>query len=74
MKGKTSASLSEGRITQVIGPVVDVYFEKTIPEIYDSLEVDNGLILEVQQVLGGNEVRSVAMGSTDGLRRGQKVL
>jgi F-type H+-transporting ATPase subunit beta len=72
-----------GRISQIIGPVVDVFFdlsEKTelkLPAIHDALVVerDNGneLIVEVQQHIGENTVRTVAMDSTDGLRRGLKV-
>jgi len=64
-----------GRVTQIIGPVVDVRFEEKLPGIYNALEVESGnekLILETQQHLGLKEVRAVAMGSTDGLKRGQK--
>ena len=75
--------ISEGRITQVIGPVVDVEFpEGNLPEIYDAVIVQdkapNGqevnLTCEVQQLLGENRVRSVAMSSTEGLARGMKVI
>ncbi len=69
-----------GRISQIIGPVVDVYFdlnEKTeykLPAIHDALSIDRGdgrqLIVEIQQHIGENTVRTVAMDSTDGLRRG----
>ncbi|MGH2645574.1 MAG: F0F1 ATP synthase subunit beta, partial [Chitinophagaceae bacterium] len=68
-----------GKIKQIIGPVVDVYFENenALPEIFNALEVtrDNGqkLILEAQQHLGEDSVRCVAMDSTDGLVRGMKV-
>ena len=71
-----------GHISQVIGPVVDVYFEGTdaelmLPSIHDALEIkrSNGktLIVEVQQHIGENTVRTVAMDSTDGLQRGMKV-
>lgn len=71
-----------GHISQVIGPVVDVYFEGTetetfLPAIHDALEIKrhNGrrLIVEVQQHIGENTVRTVAMDSTDGLQRGMKV-
>lgn len=68
-----------GKIKQIIGPVVDVYFENenTLPEIFNALEVtrDNGqkLVLEAQQHLGEDSVRCVAMDSTDGLVRGMKV-
>lgn len=71
-----------GHISQVIGPVVDVYFEGTeaemmLPSIHDALEIkrSNGkrLIVEVQQHIGENTVRTVAMDSTDGLQRGMTV-
>lgn len=68
---------SIGIITQIIGVVVDVEFKgEELPSIYNALRVDNNgtaLILEVQQHLSGNIVRTVAMGSTDGLARGAKV-
>ncbi|MDA3802581.1 MAG: F0F1 ATP synthase subunit beta [Patescibacteria group bacterium] len=66
-----------GRIKQVIGAVVDVSFEDALPEIYTALEVekkDSKLILEIQQHIGFNLVRTIAMGSTDGLKRGDKVV
>lgn len=69
--------MNEGKIKQIIGPVVDVYFQKELPEIYNSLEINRGkerLVLEVQQHLTGNLVRSVALGPTDGLKRGEKVI
>ncbi|TSC87464.1 MAG: F-type H+-transporting ATPase subunit beta [Microgenomates group bacterium Gr01-1014_7] len=63
-----------GKVIQIIGAVVDCEFEeKTIPSIYNSLETEIGktkLVLEVQQHLGEGQVRAVAMGSTDGLKRG----
>ncbi len=65
-----------GKVSQIIGAVVDCSFEGDLPKIYDALEVmvgDEKLVLEVQQHLGGNEVRTVAMGATDGLRRNQEV-
>jgi F-type H+-transporting ATPase subunit beta len=76
-----------GKITQVIGPVVDVEFADGLPRIYDALEiildggtkspkgdlVPNKLVLETHQHTGGNKVRAVAMGSTDGLKRGMEV-
>ncbi len=83
---------NSGTIKQVIGAVVDVYFENQLPEIYDALEVEiaegvryaekkvpdtivaKKLILETQQHLGSNTVRTVAMSSTDGLKRGQQVI
>ena len=69
-----------GRISQIIGPVVDVYFDfnaadnAQLPAIHDALCIDRGegrqLIVEVQQHIGENTVRTVAMDSTDGLKRG----
>ena len=68
---------NKGKISQVIGPVVDVEFEKDLPEIYSALEVkleeNNKLVLETHQHLGGSKVRAVAMGSTDGLKRRMEV-
>jgi F-type H+-transporting ATPase subunit beta len=75
--------MNKGRITQVIGPVVDVEFEAgKLPEIYHALKVSNpaiddrewNLVLEVAQHLGENTVRAIAMDATDGLVRGQDVL
>jgi F-type H+-transporting ATPase subunit beta len=75
--------MNKGRITQVIGPVVDVEFEAgKLPEIYHALRVSNpavddrewNLVLEVSQHLGENTVRTIAMDATDGLVRGQEVL
>ncbi|NDW10609.1 F0F1 ATP synthase subunit beta [Dysgonomonas sp. 520] len=72
-----------GHISQIIGPVVDVYFEKkdatfSLPKIHEALHVKKSdgkvLIVEVQQHIGENTVRSVAMDSTDGLRRGLDVV
>ena len=75
----TVTAEKEGLITQVIGPVIDVEFESgMLPEINDAIEIiidDNTkIVAEVQQHLGENKVRSVAMSSTDGLRRGMKVI
>ncbi|QQG52561.1 MAG: F0F1 ATP synthase subunit beta [Candidatus Falkowbacteria bacterium] len=67
---------NEGIIKQVIGVVVDVYFENKLPEIYNALTLEvkgEKLTLEVEQHIGSNIVRCVAMGSTDGLKRGDKV-
>ena len=69
----------QGLITQVIGPVIDVEFESGIlPKINDALEIivaDNTkIVAEVQQHLGENRVRTVAMSSTDGIKRGMKVI
>ncbi|MDX9817140.1 MAG: F0F1 ATP synthase subunit beta [Smithellaceae bacterium] len=66
-----------GKIKQIIGAVVDVDFEKKLPEIFNALEVEcagGKLILETQQHIGSNVVRTVAMGSTDGLKRGDEVI
>jgi F-type H+-transporting ATPase subunit beta len=74
-----------GKVLQVIGPVVDVYFEGKVPEIYNALTVErtyteNGksktetVVLEVASHLGLNEVRTFAMSSTDGLSRDMEVL
>ncbi|MDC0385526.1 F0F1 ATP synthase subunit beta [Pelagibacteraceae bacterium] len=66
-----------GKITQIIGAVVDVNFETELPEIYTALEVNNSgnkLILEVAQHLGENDVRTIAMDATEGLKRGDEVL
>jgi F-type H+-transporting ATPase subunit beta len=65
-----------GTITQVLGAVVDVRFEKTLPALLSALTTENNgktLVLEVAQHLGENTVRTVAMDSTDGLTRGQAV-
>ncbi|MEZ5896537.1 MAG: F0F1 ATP synthase subunit beta [Parvularculaceae bacterium] len=67
---------NEGRISQVIGAVVDVVFDENLPAILNALETDNNgnrLVLEVAQHLGQNAVRTIAMDSTEGLVRGQKV-
>ncbi|AFL97763.1 F0F1 ATP synthase subunit beta [Ornithobacterium rhinotracheale] len=69
-----------GKISQIIGPVIDVIFEndQELPRIYDSLEVvkegEDPLILEVEQHIGEDTVRCISMDSTDGLQRGQKVI
>ena len=66
-----------GKITQIIGAVVDVNFESDLPEIYTALEVNNSgnrLILEVAQHLGENDVRTIAMDATEGLKRGDEVV
>lgn len=69
-----------GKISQIIGPVIDVTFDEgvALPNIYDSLEVTNAqgneVVLECQQDIGENTVRTVAMDSTDGLYRGMPVV
>ena len=67
--------MSQGKIVQIIGAVVDVEFPRNaIPHVYDALKLDaNGLTLEVQQLLGDGVVRTIAMGSSDGLKRGMTV-
>ena len=67
--------MSQGKIVQIIGAVVDVEFPRdAIPHVYDALKLDaNGLTLEVQQLLGDGVVRTIAMGSSDGLKRGMTV-
>ncbi len=71
-----SKELSSGSVTQIIGPVVDCSFEGELPEIYEALEIEfekQKLVLEVQQHTGSNQVRTVAMGPTEGLQRGAVV-
>src|SRR3989338_8262994 len=70
-----------GRVVQIIGPVVDVEFASgNLPDIYDALTIQlpndptTKLTLEVQQHLGDNQVRSVALDSTDGIKRGMLVV
>jgi F-type H+-transporting ATPase subunit beta len=67
--------MSSGTVVQIIGAVVDVEFPRgSIPKVYDALRVeDTGLIMEVEQQLGDGVVRTIAMGSTDGLKRGLAV-
>lgn len=81
--GVRQAKEVTGRVSQIIGPVVDVYFEGaenevTLPRIHDAMTIvrDDGrkLIIEVQQHIGENTVRTVAMDSTDGLHRGMKAV
>ncbi len=70
---------SVGKISQIIGPVIDVTFdqEEKLPNIYDALEVEAKtgkiIVLEAQQDIGENTIRTIAMDSTDGLRRGMEV-
>ena len=68
---------NKGTITQIISAVVDVSFKDQLPSIYNALKVkvgDKELVLEVQQHLGNNVIRAVAMDSTDGLQRGMEVI
>src|SRR6516225_1024264 len=76
-----NANMNKGKIVQVIGPVVDVEFPEPLPAIYNALTVDytiqgqpTKLTLEVEQHLGDNWIRTVAMSSTEGLKRGFEVL
>jgi F-type H+-transporting ATPase subunit beta len=74
---KVSVKSNEGKVTQVISAVVDVKFEHGIPAILNALECqigDRTLVLEVAQHIGDNEVRTIAMDSTEGLTRGTKVV
>ena len=74
------ASKITGKISQIIGPVIDVSFDENspLPNIYDALEVKNEqgnvIVLECQQDIGENTIRTVAMDSTDGLSRGMEVV
>ena len=68
---------AKGKVTQVIGAVVDVQFDDHLPEILNALDTDNNgktLVLEVAQHLGENTVRTIAMDATEGLVRGQEVV
>jgi F-type H+/Na+-transporting ATPase subunit beta len=79
----TTATTNVGRITQIIGPVVDVEFTgSSMPKIYNALKIEGkneagepvSVTCEVQQLLGGNQVRAVSMSTTDGLVRGMEVV
>ena len=63
--------MSQGKIVQIIGAVVDVEFPRAeVPKVYDALKVEGtNITLEVQQQLGDGVVRAIALGSTDGLKR-----
>ncbi|GJE28391.1 F0F1 ATP synthase subunit beta [Methylobacterium organophilum] len=76
MANTASPTNAKGKITQVIGPVIDVQFEGHLPEILNALETTNQggrLVLEVAQQLGENTVRCIAMDTSEGLVRGQEV-
>ncbi|HVZ67725.1 MAG TPA: F0F1 ATP synthase subunit beta [Patescibacteria group bacterium] len=77
MPNTKSVKNSEGQIIRIQGPIVDVVYEEQVPEIYEALEINlpqgGNLILETEFELGNGEVRTLALGSTDGLKRGQKV-
>ena len=70
--------MNKGKLVQVIGPVIDVKFEETLPDIYNALEIynENGkkIVAEVHSHNGNNVVRAVAMSGTEGLRRGLEVI
>lgn len=71
----TYAGKSTGKISQIMGNVIDVVFEKNIPSIYTALKIEKtGLVLEVEQMLGDQTVRCVGLGPTEGLKRGEKVI
>lgn len=75
-KTESKTKQNIGAITQVVGVVVDVEFEHSVPAIYNALEIDRGdqtLVLEVAQHLSANSIRAIALGGTDGLARGDKV-
>ncbi len=75
---KPSAATNVGRVVQVIGPVLDIEFEpEHLPELYNALVVElegRRVVVEVQQHIGRNQVRAVAMSSTDGVVRGMPVV
>ncbi|HEX6063149.1 MAG TPA: F0F1 ATP synthase subunit beta, partial [Longimicrobiales bacterium] len=77
-----TANGTTGKVVQVIGPVIDVEFSENLPEIYNALQIkakgeagspDIDVVVEVQQHIGRNQVRAVAMSSTDGIVRGMDV-
>src|SRR5690606_20215307 len=75
-KAAAAVAGSVGRVSQVIGAVVDVTFDEHLPPILNALETDNNgnrLVLEVAQHLGENAVRTIAMDTTEGLVRGASV-
>src|SRR5216684_6984881 len=82
-KAKEAPKHNVGKVVQVIGPVLDVEFEpERLPELYNALVIDHPgsgtppvhLVAEVQQHIGRNQVRAVAMSSTDGVVRGMEVV
>src|SRR3989338_8504543 len=70
--------MADGKILQVIGPVVDIVFhEREVPEILNAVKIEDAqkgidLTLEVEQLIGNNTARCIALGATDGLSRGMK--
>ncbi len=75
---KNNKQNNEGIVIRVQGPVIDIKFQDEAPQIYEALEIDNGakekLILETEYALGNNEVRALALGATDGIKRGDIVV
>ena len=67
--------METGKVVEIIGAVIDVKFQRdAMPKVFDALMVEeSNLTLEVQQQIGDGVVRTIAMGSTDGLKRGLKV-
>lgn len=69
--------MNKGKLVQIIGPVIDVRFEKELPNILNALEIyvgDKKVVAEVQTHLGNNVIRAISMNSTDGLKRGLEVI
>lgn len=70
--------MNKGKITQIIGVVIDVEFKEKLPDLYSALETTmpdgQKLVLEVQRHMGANTVRAIAMSTTDGLERGQEII
>ncbi|PIR57642.1 MAG: F0F1 ATP synthase subunit beta [Parcubacteria group bacterium CG10_big_fil_rev_8_21_14_0_10_38_31] len=76
-KKSETTSQAKGQVKQIIGAVVDVYFKENLPEIFTALEIESGkkkIVLETQQHIGSNLVRTIAMTSTDGIKRGDIVI
>src|SRR5678815_4716447 len=75
MADMQTATAAQGKIVQCIGAVVDVEFARDhLPKVYDALKMEgSSLTLEVQQQLGDGVVRTIALGSSDGLRRGMMI-
>ena len=70
------SEINQGKVVQVMGAVVDVKFDNHLPAILDALEIEQDgkrLVLEVAQHLGENSVRTIAMDTTEGLKRGELV-
>src|SRR3990167_9015562 len=74
---KKAVNNNVGQIIRISGPVIDVLFKNSVPEVYEALTVDTGkgreLVLETEFALGNSEVRTLALGPTEGLKRGQTV-